>query len=294
MVILIIRLFALIPFSLSQAIGRQIGRLLYRYRTRSREVTRVNLSLTHPELKDEQKEKLVQQSLLHAGMTSAEIGVMWGANPKKLHPLVKKVHNLDVFLEYLCRPSGLLIFAPHQSNWEILNTVLTSHTDITIMYKPLKNSYLNEWMIKRRNKVGANLTPTTRLGVETLFNLLNQNKVIGFLPDQEPKRERGEFAPFYKSTALTPKLPYELIQKTGCNVIFAAVIRLEKAQGFDVFFIEPDSDVYSSDEKTCLSAINKGVEACIDLDIKQYNWVYKRFKQQPDDDKNPYDEANVP
>lgn len=292
--IFIIKLLAWIPFSYSQAIGRWVGGLLYRYRTRSREVTRVNLSLTHPELEDEQKEMLVQQSLLHSGMTSAEMGTMWGSSPKKLLRLAKKVHNLDVFLQYLKQPEGVILFAPHQSNWEILNNTLVQHTNITAMYKPLKNEHLNNWMINQRAKTGMHFVPTTRSGVEALFDVLNQGGVVGFLPDQEPKPERGEFAPFYAATALTPRLPYELIQKTGCKVLFACAIRLDDAQGFDVYLIEPDADIYSNDEKSCLAALNKGVQACVDLDKKQYNWAYKRFKHKSDGSKSPYDEANVP
>lgn len=292
--ILIIKSLALIPFSSSQAIGQGIGSILYRFRTRAREVSRVNINMAYPELKETEKEQLIKQSLLHSGMTSAEMGSMWGRSPEYLLKLACKVHNLEALLEHIKQPNGLILFAPHQSNWEILNNTMVQYTNITAMYKPLKNAHLNQWMITQRAKTGMSFVPTTRAGVESLFDVLNNGGTVGFLPDQEPKPERGEFAPFYEAQALTPKLPYELIQKTGCKVLFACAIRLEHAQGFEVHLIEPDAGIYSEDEVTCLTALNKGVQACIDLDNTQYNWAYKRFKHQPDGAKNPYDLANVP
>lgn len=290
----LLNLLAFIPFRVSQFMGKQIGKLLYKIRTRAREVTRVNLTLTHPHLEMQAQEYSIQQSLIHAGMTFAEMGVMWADKPANIRRLIKQVHNLELLTQALQRTQGLLILAPHQANWEILNATMTQYTPITAMYKPLKNQHFNRWMEVQRAKTGMHLVPTTRQGVKSLLDTLHAGGVVGFLPDQEPKPERGEFAPFYAAHALTPALPYELIQKTQCQVVFACALRLAHGKGFDVHFIAPDKDIYSTDKIACLSAMNKGIEACIELDIHQYNWSYKRFRRQPNTDMEPYAIAKVP
>ncbi len=292
--ILFLKLLAFIPFNISQFIGRQIGKLLYRLRTRAREVTRVNLSLTHPQLSTDEHEQIIQNSLINAGMSFAEMGTMWADTPKNILALLRQVHNLQLLTQGLAHSKGLLILAPHQANWEILNATMTQYTPITAMYKPLKNKHFNAWMEVQRAQTGMHLVPTTRQGVASLFSTLQAGGVVGFLPDQEPKPERGEFAPLYAAHALTPALPYELIQKTQCQVVFACAVRLAHGKGFDVHFIAPDENIYSTDKIACLSAMNKGIEDCINLDINQYNWIYKRFRRQPNTDIEPYAAANVP
>lgn len=292
--IAIIRLLGMIPLAQAQGIGRLLGRWLYARRTRAREVARVNLAAVYPHQSAAEREQLLRATLLHNGMAGAEMGTFWGRSNDELSGLVRKVHNAGLFQAALADSRGLLILAPHIGNWELLNTYIAAHCNIAIMFKPARNPVFSDWMKKRRENSGAMLVPTTPTGVRTLFKTLQKGGVAGFLPDQEPEERSGLLVPFMGMPALTPRMPFELFQRTGARAIVAACIRLPDAQGFELYFMEPDERLYSGDAEVACTELNRCVEQVVALAPEQYQWTYKRFKRQGAGKPNPYKAAGVP
>jgi KDO2-lipid IV(A) lauroyltransferase len=251
--------------------------------------------LVYPDKSVAERDVLVQETLIQNGMIGAEMGPMWGYETAKGLKLVRKVHGEELIEAGVKDPRGLLILAPHLGNWEILNNYISSKYPITIMYRPAKSPAFNEWMVERREIAGySKLVPTTRGGVTALFSVLEHGGTVGFLPDQEPRLQSGVFAPFMGVETLTPKLPHEMIQKTGAQVIYAFAKRLPDAEGFDLYFSAAKADIYSDDVRTCATSMNQSIEELIKIAPAQYQWTYKRFKRRPEGQKNPYTEAKVP
>ena len=289
------RLMGLIPLRWSQRIGRLIGRLLWLRRTRSREVARLNLKLCYPDLSEEERDKLLYETLLQNGMTGTEMGPMWGYSQQEGLSLLRQVHGEDLLNLALADERGVLLLCPHQGNWEIANNYISSRCPITIMYRPAKSKVFNDWMVKRRELVGCKLVPTTGAGVKQLFKVLKEGEMVGFLPDQEPQRRSGVYAPFMAvEQALTPKLPHELLKRTGAIGLFISVERLPDAAGFDLHFIAVEEALYDDDPETAAAAMNRGIAQCVSVAPAQYQWTYKRFKRQQDGSLSPYKKARVP
>lgn len=290
----VVRLMGLASLATAQAVGRRLGALLWLRRTRSREVARTNLSLCYPDKTAAEINAMVHDTLLQNGMTGAEMGVMWGYEPDRLLGLIRTVHDGHLLDDLAAGEEGVLLMVPHLGNWEIISTYVASRCQVTAMYRPAKMKTFSDWMVKRREAVGANMVPTTGAGVKELFRLLNEGRVVGFLPDQEPKRERGVFADFMGVPTLTPVLPHQMIQETGARVVYAFAERLPEAQGFDVHFIAAEEAQYDPDPVVAAAAMNKAIEHCIAACPAQYQWTYKRFKRQPEGKRNPYKAAGVP
>ena len=288
LIVRILRLLGTIPFPAAQRIGAGLGRLLVRLRNRSREVARVNLALAYPAWSEAERAQLLQQTLEESGRTLAEMGTMWGASTEKGLRLIRQVHRLEILTEALQSGRGVLLCVPHHGNWEVLNHLMTQHTSLTAMYRPAKNPVLDRWMRSSREQTGIGLVPTTRAGVMALFRELEAGGVVAILPDQEPRLQSGVFAPFMGVETLTPKLPHELLQKTGAVAIFAFAERLPDAGGFDIHFLQASDDIYSSDARTSATAMNEAIERCVAQCPAQYQWTYKRFKTRPEDGPNPY------
>lgn len=289
----LIRLMGLVPLGLAQRFGNWLGDRMMKRRTRTREVARLNIAMTYPHLSAAEQQQLVHQTLRESGKAGAEMGVMWGAGPEKGRSLVRTIHQQAVFTDAIASGRGVLLCVPHLGNWEVLNHVATQFAALTAMYSPAKNAVLDRWMLDSREKTGGHLVPTSAKGVRALLQTLKQGGVAGILPDQEPDLKGGVFAPFMGVTTLTPKLPVELLKKTGAVAVFAFAERLPDAAGFDVHFIEPDAGIYSDDSETAAAAMNRTIERCVAVCPAQYQWTYKRFRKQPDG-VNPYKEAGVP
>ncbi|MDF1763140.1 MAG: lysophospholipid acyltransferase family protein [Oleibacter sp.] len=293
-VIGMVRLMSLASLAGAQRLGRFMGWLLWLRRTRSREVARINLSLCYPELSREERNDMVKETLLQNGMTGAEMGPMWGYSQQHLFGLIHKVHNEHWLDEALAKDSGTLIMVPHLGNWEIISTYAAKKCNVTAMYRPAKMTSFNNWMVKRREAVGARMVPTTGNGVRTLFSILKEGGVVGFLPDQEPKRQYGVMAPFMGVETLTADLPHQMIKESGCTVVYAFAKRLPNAKGFDIHIIKPSDTQYSDDPVVAAAALNETVAKCIEQCPAQYQWTYKRFKRRPEGEDNPYIAAKVP
>lgn len=294
LMIALIRSLGLVPLWLAQRLGRVAGRLLWWRRTRSREVARVNLGLVYPQLPEAERNRLLKQTLLENGMAGAEMGTFWGRDVDSLNAQIRGIFNEELWLQARASGKGVLVLAPHIGNWEQLNSYLASHGNIAIMFKPAHNPVFSEWMKQRREATGAVLVPTTPTGVRTLFKTLQKGGVAGFLPDQEPERRSGVMVPFMGVTTLTPRMPFELLQRTGAVAIMAACIRRPQGDGFDLHFLEPDAQLYDADADSACAALNRSIEKVVALAPEQYQWTYKRFKRQPEGQRNPYKAAGVP
>jgi KDO2-lipid IV(A) lauroyltransferase len=122
--------------------------------------------------------------------------------------------------------------------------------------------------------------PTNRRGVKALFQTLQQQAVVGILPDQVPT-EAGIFAPFFGRPTYTMVLVSRLAQRGNVPVIFTYAERLSKGRGFHVHFLPAPPTISAPDLEKAVNALNQGIEQCIQHCPTQYQWSYKRFKRQP-------------
>jgi KDO2-lipid IV(A) lauroyltransferase len=159
---------------------------------------------------------------------------------------------------------------------------------ITSLYLPnRKNPELDELVHAVRSRDGATLVPADGGGVRALLKALKAGRLVGVLPDQEPKQAGAEFAPFFDTPALTMTLTSNLIERTGAVAVMVYALRLPRG-GYRLVFRAPDPDLYSADLATSLAGLNRSVEACARDGLAQYQWEYKRFKSQPPGLPEPY------
>lgn len=281
LIIAVIRVLSVLPLRRAQAVGRLLGRLALAVGGSFRKVAQVNVALCLPSLTEHEREQLVERAVINSAMMASELGIMWGRPPADGLKLIRNVHNNEVFESALARGRGVLLLAPHLGNWELSNTYIASRMPLTAMYRPSRNPVFDQWMHTRREQTGASLVPTNVSGVKALYRCLKDGGVVGFLPDQEPKPEGGEFVPFMGITALTPRLPHQILHRTGATAVYIFARRLPDGEGFDIHFHPAPEAIYSADQEEALSAMNQGVAECLAICPEQYQWLYKRFKQQP-------------
>ncbi|MBK8183125.1 MAG: hypothetical protein IPK63_09600 [Candidatus Competibacteraceae bacterium] len=125
------------------------------------------------------------------------------------------------------------------------------------------------------------MVATDASGVRALLTSLRQGEVLGILPDQDPGKEGGVFAPFFGIAASTMTLVSRLALKTGVPVFLTWAERLPHGRGFMLHLrVLPDVTASTSMEES-VTAINRGVEAAVRSLPTQYLWAYKRFKTRP-------------
>ena len=158
---------------------------------------------------------------------------------------------------------------------------------MTVMYKPTKIPVVNKFIFDTRKRVDVGLVPANKEGVFDLFKLLEGKGVVAVLPDQEPSRKSGEFAPFFGKLALTGNLIGDLARKTPANLLCCYAKRLDNGK-YCVVLKPANEDIRSDDLVVSATALNQSIEECI-LDCpEQYQWSYKRFRRQPEGNTELY------
>lgn len=287
-VVFLFHVISRLPFSLAQGLGAALGRLLDALDNETRRVTRRNIARCLPELDSGERRRLVRENLMQVGRTSTETAAIWLWPWERVSPLIRGISGEELLTQAVARGRGVIIAAPHLGNWEIIGPFLSSRYAMTIMYRPPKLVELDDIMRRARERVGAHLVPTDASGVRALMKALKQGELVGILPDQEPGRESGVFAPFFGHPANTMVLLPKLARKTGATVLFLYAERLAKGGGFQIHIRPAPQGIDDADLVTAATSLNRGVEECVRALPAQYQWGYKRFKARRAGDADFY------
>ena len=258
------------------------GKLLYVFPTKARDTTGKNLRHCFPHLSAEETEKLIKNSLINTACTALEMGKAWVAPIEKTLSLVVEERGYAEFRQAVESDRGVILLAPHVSNWEVLGFYASEGLASNFMYQPPRLAGLDKLLREVRARNGVKMSPTNRKGVAELLSALKAGEMVGILPDQVPSNEGGLFAPFYGQPALTMTLVSKLIQRTGAEVFCGFAERLPQSKGFRAVFIPADKSIYSEDIEESVNGLNRTVEQAVDQALSQYQWEYKRFRRQPD------------
>jgi KDO2-lipid IV(A) lauroyltransferase len=279
---LIIRFIALLPLGLVRFIGSMIGALAWLFNSSVTRITRKNIELCFPALSAKEQASLVRRSMMESGITSTELLKVWGTPWESLASSVVNVYGRELVEDAMAANNGVILIAPHLGNWEVLGYYIAKTIQApTILYKPPKRPELESIIVAARSKLGTNIVPTNARGVMAIYKSLRKGGLTAILPDQEPDDDNsGLFADFFGQPAFTMKLIHSLGNKSGSKLLLTMALRVKG--GFDIYFIEPDAAMYSSDENIAVAALNRSVESAVIMAPAQYQWDYKRFKTQPD------------
>lgn len=276
---LIFRLLSMLSLRRAQHLGRFLGGIVWKLGGRAAETTRKNLRACYPELSASEIEASGRASLRETGAMALEIPLMWVWPVERCLGLVREIEGEALLADHGAGNKGLLLLAPHLGNWELVGLFFASRYKMAALYSPPNQPGLDEYMKTVRSRSGSELVATDRRGIARLFSILREGGVVGILPDQTPRREGGEFAPFFGIPTITMTLASKLVQKTGARPLITYAQRLPDARGFKIVIREVEPGMASTNMCESLTALNHSVEKCIAEVPAQYQWEYKRFRR---------------
>lgn len=287
-----LRLLSLLPLSLLRGLGRLSGWLLYRIPNREREAARINLDLCFPELSALARDRLLRDSLKETATTLLEMPAVWHGDPHAWQERLEPGGVVEELLSLWEEGKGVILAMPHIGNFELSAPFIGGlGVPATGLYRPPRKAGLEEVMLEGRSRLASiRMVPTTRKGVRELYQALARGEIIGILPDQQPKSREGGagvFAPFFGVPTLTMTLLSRFARKTGAPVYFLGFIRQPDSYRYRVVGMRGDQAIGAEDPEEAAAALNAGVEAMVRRYPEQYQWTYRRFRQQPDG-TNPY------
>lgn len=276
----LMKIISLLPLGVARLFGRFIGAGMVVFKTKPFKVTKCNLSVCYPNQDPSNNDQLANNRMGHLGQAFFETPVLWRRSSQWLQSHIIAVEGESHLKEALANDRGTVLLIPHLGNWEVIGLWVAAQTKMTSLYQPPKIPALGDWIKHSREKTGANLVPTTVSGVAALLKALKKGETVAILPDQQPPKTSGDFAPLFGAQALTMTLTHNLLKRSNSLAIFCCALR--ERGGWRLHFVPADQAIYSDKQADSLASMNGGVESIVAKAPEQYQWEYKRFRAQPE------------
>jgi KDO2-lipid IV(A) lauroyltransferase len=266
-----------LPHYWQLAIGRQFGRLTYRFAPRRRKIADINLKLCFPELNEIQRHHLLHKHFESLGMGLMEILNAWWVSDASLKPLghIQGMEHLEAALK---RGKGVILLGAHVTPVEMGARFLTMHTNLHATYRTHENPLIEYFMKKNRESHAEKAI--AREAVRDMLRSLKQNKPLWFAIDQNFGHKHGVFVDFFGVKAATNTIISRLAHISGAAIIPYFTQRLEHHQGYKMVLQPPLEHFPCGDNVLDALRINQLIEAQIRKAPEQYLWVHRRFKDR--------------
>jgi KDO2-lipid IV(A) lauroyltransferase len=276
----LLKIISLLPLGLARFFGYIMGVFMTTFATVAYKATQQNLDHCFPNNSLKVNRALAKARMRHLGQAFFETPGLWRRPSDWLQSKIVAVEGESYLKDAIANDRGTILLIPHQGNWEVIGLWVAKQAAMTSLYQPPKNRLLGNWIKTSREQTGANLVPTNVRGVAALLKALNRGETVAILPDQQPPKASGDFAPLFGKPALTMTLAYNLLNRSNSQALFCTALR-EKG-GWRLHFVPADQAIYSEDQATSLKAMNQGVESIASQALDQYQWEYKRYRTQPE------------
>lgn len=292
---LMVRLLAWLPLPLVTAFGALVATLItfvpLRYASAYR-VVLINLLATHPDMSFEEAKRIGRKSMAELGRTLTEFSHVWHRPVEETLARVTHLHGEADFLKATASDKPVLLLSLHQGSWEISNLYLGNKTEAgktLIMYQPHPATLMDAMVKAARERTGSVLIPTNSQGVKQALAAMKAGGTLGILSDHNPGNRSNPCVPFFGYEVPTPALIDKLVQRYRPHVFIVSCHRGEGGvKDIHVHFEPAPAIEQASDCTEILTEMNAGLQRCIDRNLPQYQWTYKRFKWSPQGRRNWY------
>lgn len=269
------------PIQISRMISRSLAGLVNLLKiSKTSQTIRLNLEIALPELTTSQREQITQNAIRNELTSYFEFFSIWGSENQKNISRIHSITGEQYLHDALAEKKGVVLIVPHFGTWEVMNAWVAQFTEMTILYKPVKNPAADNFVRSARSREQAHLVPTDETGVRQIFKALKQGGTTVILPDHTP-HAAGELVPMFGLPLESSNLSAKLIQKTKAKALFLYAIRND-AHGFDMYIEPMPESIYQGTANDGTHVIHQEIENLIHRFPEHYHWSYKRFKANPE------------
>jgi len=271
-----------LPYKLQLAMGRGLGRILFRLGSKRKKVAEVNLKLCFPDMPEEERKRILKKNFENTGIALFETGMGWWW-PNWRVKRKCKVIGVEHIEKAQAEGKGVLLLAMHYLSVEINCRGIGYGHPMVVFYRPHNNPLMEYFQFRGRGR--ANKYMLGKRDVKGLIQALRDKEACVYLPDQDYGRNKSLFVPFFgvKETATTTGTLIFARQK---NVQTHMLIptRNEDGSGYTIE-IKPQLENFpTGDDVADVTLVNQELEKAILQKPEQYMWLHRRFKTRPNED----------
>lgn len=265
------RILSRLPLGFIHIIGAGLGWLAYLASPTYRRHLRQNMAQAgiDPVLR--------AHAVAEAGRQAVEPARIWLRSLEEANAQVAEVVGWEHVEVAKAAGKGIVYLTPHLGCFEITAQYLSAFGEITVLYRPPRQAWLQQLIEGGRKREHLHLAPADLSGVRALIKALKRGQAVGLLPDQAPKTGEGVWLDFFGRPAYTMTLAARLTE-TGAATLMTWGERLPGGRGYRIHF-SPLHEPLSGDTVARAQQINHEIEHLIRECPAQYLWGYNRYKQ---------------
>lgn len=283
----------LLPRSLSIALGRGVGRVVYCLPGKLRRTGERNLLIAFPELSETKRQQILRGCFDSLGRLLGEFSQFPRATPERLRQLI----DFDqVGLAHLRAAEkngrGVIFLTGHLGAWELLSFGWSAlEYPISFLVRPIDNPRIEEMIESVRTRFGNRAIDKKNAARESL-RVLREGGTLGILSDLNTQTREGVFVPFFGRLACTTAGIATLALKTDAIVIpTCAVWDKERKRYF--FHGDPPVELVRTGDRQKDVEINtarfaEAIERLVRRYPDQWLWIHRRWKTRPPGEEELY------
>ena len=278
-----------LPLSVAFRLGRAVGWLAWKLMPRRRAVVRKNMQVVNAWMAERGKIESSKAESLDAQVREvfqrSGASLLAGFPLSRLRP-ERMVHHLEIegiehVREALAQGKGAIMLLAHMGPWEVLPHLQQLfagrgvHAAIGGMYRPLNNTYLDNWVRAQRAARGTRLF-SRRDGLHVPVDFVRAGGMLGILADQ--KMREGSQVPFFGVEVGTTPIPGLFHRRSGAPLLALSVETVGFAKWrlrFDPVDLSRLSAKPSREELSLLC--NQSLERSLSRSPCDGFWFSKRF-----------------
>ena len=274
-IIFLLVIFKILGFKLASSLGGLIGRSVGPL-FRSKKKILSNISKALPEIGKKNTELIVKKMWENYGRILSEYMFIKNFRNSKYKKFLT-IEGQEILNEIKDSKEPVVFISGHFNNFELMAMqVEKSGINLTAIYRPLNNIFLNKIMEKIRTKyICRNQIKKGRSGTRELLKSFKNNYSIAIMIDQRVSESIK--IDFFGQKASTTTIPAQLVKKFGSKIV---PIYIERING--VYFKMTINKPISFDKESTIEEItlnlNKWLEKMILINPGQWIWSHDRWK----------------
>lgn len=274
-IISLLVIFKILGFKLASSLGGLIGRSVGPL-FRSKKKILSNISKALPEIGKKNTELIVKKMWENYGRILSEYMFIKNFRNSKYKKFLT-IEGQEILNEIKDSKEPVVFISGHFNNFELMAMqVEKSGINLTAIYRPLNNIFLNKIMEKIRTKyICRKQIKKGRSGTRELLESFKNNYSIAIMIDQRVSESIK--VDFFNQKASTTTIPAQLFKKFGSKIV---PIYIERING--VYFKMTISKPVSFDKESTIEEItlnlNKWLEKMILINPGQWIWSHDRWK----------------
>ena len=273
-----------LPLGVLAALGRLLGRVLYRLAPARRRVALRNLELCFPEKSSAERAALAREHFQWLARSLLERSLLWHASKARLQRLIRVEGDITLAertWQEEQRPTLWLV--PHFLGVDVAGAACQIHQSRpgVDIYAPQSNPVLDAALLRGRSRLGHDEFYRRQDGARVVVRAIKRGLAFFNPADMDFGPRDAAFVPFFGHPAATLLAPSRMAR--GLNMVVQPVVAemLPGGQGYVVRFLPAWTDWPTDDAEADAAAMNRFIEAQIRRCPAQYLWVHKRFKSRP-------------